>query len=430
MTLRLHKTPSFVWMTIALVVLAIVSAIVGHNLFALLLGAGSHATFIGQAKKRNQILGSIVNDQGANVPRRLDLRNAGYLDRLRLYQNYDFQFGVANPTAADAFGQAGGQVARATLQSNSVGLLYDTSGEMLKVISALDDVQRIGSANLDPSPNRFVAAPAQVATSNVWQADIPIGLYFNNKPWPIGLYQMALNALEVSLEVRFRPLTGPVAGGSPGAGVYQPAGTTTIVQAVRGDLQIQQQYYDPIADAASQPTLAFIHQWREFQIPLTADGDLDIRLPPSNLYMRILYWAVSGGANALAPNANLVTKLQLRYGANFAPFEERVTTDFANNAFTAVMRGGQVTARMNRAYDNMFGNAGAGPYDGLYVHDFFVDNDNEQDFINSAATTELRATVTTNGGTYSGGAYVKVATEQLIPLVVPAAGSGNVQGTN
>lgn len=387
-------------------------------------------TFIGQAKKRNQILGSIPNDQGANVPRRLDLRNAGYLDRLRLYQSYDFQFGVANPTAADAFGQAGGQLARITLQSNSVGLLYDTTGEVAKVISAIDDVQRIGSANLDPAPNRFVAAPALAATTNVWAVDIPIAVYFNNKPWPIGLYQMALNALEVSAEVRFRPLVGPVAGGSPGAGVYQPAGTTTIVQAIRGDLQIQQIYYDPIQDAASQPTLAFIHQWREFQIPLTADGDLDIRLAPSNLYMRILYWIVQGAANALAPSSSILTKLQLRYGANFAPFEERVTTDFTNNAFTSVMRGGQVLARMNRMYDNMFGNAGAGPYDGVYVHDFFTENDNEQDFINSAATTELRATLTTNGGTYSGGAYVKVAVEQLIPLVVPAAGSGNVQGVS
>lgn len=380
-------------------------------------------TFIGQARKRDQILGSIANDAGTLTPRRLDLRNAGYLDRLRLLQAYDFAFGVANPTGADAFAQAGGQLARITVQSNSVGLLYDCSGEIAKVISAIDDAQRMGSANLEPLPNKFTAAPALAATTNIWAAELPIATYFNNKPWPIGLYQMALNALEVSLEVRFRPLRATAA--TPGSGLYVPAGGTTTVQDVRGDLQVQQRYYDPIADAASQPTLAFIHQWREFQLPLTGDQDNDFRLPPSNLYMRMIYWPVFAGALTGTP----VTKVQLRYGANFAPFEEYAAQQFANG-LTQQNRLGQVAARMGRTYDNMFGTAGAGPYDGVIVHDFFTDNDNEQDFINSAATTELRATLTTSGGTYTNPSYVKVATEQLIPLVVPTPGTGNVQGVS
>jgi len=384
------------------------------------------ASWLATARKRNQILGSIVNDQGQLVPRRLDLRNAGYLEKLWLTQAYDFAYATAGPTSADAFAQAGGQVARLTLQSNSVGLLYDCTGEMTKVISAIDDAQRVGSANLDPKPNKFVASPGTTATTNVWSAGIPIALNFDNKPWPIGLYQAALNALEVSLEARFRPLVS--VAGTPGAGVYVGNGVN-VSQAVRGDLKVQQQYYDPIADAQAQPSLAFVHQWREFQIPLTADGDLDIRLAPSNLYMRMIYWIIQGGAGALAPSSSILTKMQLRYGANFAPFEEDASSQFTN-AFSAIERGGQVSNRMNRTYDNMFGNAGAGPYDGVYVHDFFTDNHNEQDFINSAATTELRATLTTNGGTYTGGAYVKVATEQLIPLVVPAPGTGNVQGVN
>jgi hypothetical protein len=384
-------------------------------------------TFIGQARKRNQILGSIPNDGGTNTPRRLDLRNSGYLHRLRLMQAYDFQFGVANPTAANAFGQSGGQLARATLISNSVGMLYDLTGEMAKVVSAIDDAQRLGAGVLDPAPNVFTAAPALAATTNVWAADVPIAVHFNNKPWPIGLYQTALNALEVSLEVRLRPLVGAVAGGDPGAGIYQPGGTTTIVQAIRGDLQIQQIYFDPIADPASQPTLAFVHQWREFQIPITGDGDLDIRMPPSNLYMRMIYWLVLAGA----PNSAALTKLQLRYGANFAPFEENAALQFANTiGATAAARGGQVTHRMNRTYANMFGAATAGAYNGCFVHDFFTEADNEQDFINSAATTDLRATLTTLGGTYTNPSFVKVAVEQLIPLVVPGPGAGNVQGVS
>jgi hypothetical protein len=144
--------------------------------------------------------------------------------------------------------------------------------------------------------------------------------------------------------------------------------------------------------------------------------------------MRVIYWLVSGAAGAMAPNANILSKLQLRYGANFAPFEENAVAQFTNT-LTALERGGQVLHRMNRMYDNMFGLQAAGPYDGVYVHDFFTEADNEQDFINSAATTDLRATLSTAGGTYSGGAYVKCAVEQLIPLVVPGPGAGNVQGT-
>ena len=384
------------------------------------------ASWIGAARKRNQILGSIINDQGARVPRRLDLRNSGYLDRLFLTHYYDFQLATANPTAADAFAQAGGQIDRLTLQSNSVGLLYDCSGEMTKIISAIDDAQRIGSANLDPAPNKFTAAPALARTTNVWAAQIPIAVYFNNKPWPIGLYQAALNALEISLEARFRPLLATA--GTPGSGLYVPS-TTTIGINVAGDLGVQQVYFDPIANAADQPTLAFIHQWREFTVPLGGNGDIDLRMPPSNLYMRMIYWLVTGGAGALAPDATSLTKLQLRYGANFAPFEENAVAQFTNG-LTNIQRGGAVMNRQNRLYDNMFGQAGAGPYDGVYVHDFFTDNDNEQDFINSAATTDLRATLTLAGATVSGGAYVKIAAEQLIPLVVPAPGAGNVQGTS
>lgn len=423
-----YRDPMMLASIVFAIALVLMHAIGLDHLLPLAMGAHG-MTWIGAARKRNQILGSIANDAGQRVPRRMDLRNAGYLDRLFLLQYYDFQFGVANPTAADAFGQAGGQIDRLTLQSNSVGLLFDCSGEMTKVISAIDDAQRIGSANLDPAPNRFNAAPALAANTNVWAAQIPIAVYFNNKPWPIGLYQMALNALEVSLEARFRPLLGTTATTNPGQGVYVPAGTTTTVQAIRGDLQVQQQYFDPIADPASQPTLAFVHQWREFSVPIGANGDIDLRLPPSNLYMRMIYWLVTGAANALAPDATSLTKLQLRYGANFAPFEETAVAQFTNG-LSNINRGGQVTQRQARLYDNMFGLATAGAYDGVYVHDFFTDNDNEQDFINSAATTDLRSTLTLSGATVSGGAYVKVAAEQLIPLVVPSPGAGNVQGVS
>jgi hypothetical protein len=387
-------------------------------------------TWIGQARKRNQILGAINYDGGLNVPQRLDLRNSGYLERLWLAQAYSFQYGTAGPGSADAFGQMGGTLNRITLQSNSVGLLYDTSGEMNKVIAAVDDFQRTGSGEFEPAPNTFSASPATSAKTNVWASQVPIAVYFKNKPWPIGLYQMALNALEVSLELRFRPLNATAS--TPGSGVYVPASNSTIAAALAGAVYIQQQYFDPIADPASQPTLAFVHQWREFQVPITADGDLDIRLPPSNLYMRMLYLPVLAGA---LTTFQILQKLQLRYGANFAPFEERGVSDSVNGN-SNVSLGLNLQNRMNRELGQMptVANAAigavAGEFNGLLVHDFFSPTSDERDFINSAATTDLRTTLTTSGGTYTSPSYVKVAVEQLIPLVVPQAGAGNVQGVS
>jgi len=90
--------------------------------------------------------------------------------------------------------------------------------------------------------------------------------------------------------------------------------------------------------------------------------------------MRMIYWVVQGAAAALAPSSSILTKLQLRYGANFAPFEEDAVSQFTN-AFNSLQRGGNVFNRMNRTYDNMFGNQSAGPYDGVYVHDLFTDTD-------------------------------------------------------
>lgn len=363
-------------------------------------------SWLGQARKRNQRIGSIANDQGDLVPRRLDLRNAGYLERLKLYQRYTWQMGTAAASSADFFAEYGGMLQRITLISNSVGMLYDVSGEMAKLISALDMGYEQGAAVVNPSPNSFTTAAAAgtAAAANVWALDVPVAINLANKPWPVGLYQTALNSLEIALEVRQRPLRATV--GTPGSGLYVPAGTTVTTTDLAGDIEIQQVYFDPIADQASQPSLGFIHQWREFQVPLTADGDLEIRLAPSNLYMRALYWALTGTAGTDLTGSTAVTALKLVYGANFAPFDE--TDD-------------QASARMRRNYGNA-----AWPV-GFYAHDFVKDSHTERDFINSAATTDLRAIMTTSGGTYVG-SYVKVAVEQLIPLIVPAAGAGNVQG--
>jgi hypothetical protein len=299
-------------------------------------------TFIGQARKRNQILGSIPNDQGANTPRRLDLRNAGYLDRLRLMQAYDFQFATANPTAADAFAQAGGQIARITLQSNSVGMLYDCHGEMAKVISAIDDAQRIGSANLDPAPNVHGGAGAR-ATTNVWAADVPIAVHFNNKPWPIGCTRWR------STRSKCRLSAVPAAvrdGGDAGLRALRAGGTTTIATNVAATCRCSRSTSTRsrpgvAADARVHPPVARVpgpdHRRRRH-------GHSAAAVEPLHA---VFYWLVLAGARRRdgADEAAAALRRQLR-----AVRGER-RAQFANTLAITSDRGGQVAHRMNRMYD-------------------------------------------------------------------------------
>jgi hypothetical protein len=380
-------------------------------------------TWIGQARKRNQTLGLIAYDGGTLAPRRLDLRNAGYLNNIRVTETLNGQYGTAGPTASDQFGILGGYIARLTVISNSVGMLFDTTGEMAALIAAVDrDYARYGTViNIYHQPvwptgftqpgtntagqNVFVAF-GSVGTSafvDQWGFNVPIALDFDNKASPIGMFQTALNSQETAIELRMRPVNA--AAGTPGSGVYVPGGGATGPTPT-GNVRFQQIYFDPIADPASQPPLAFIHQWREFQQPLTADGDIDIRLPPSNYYLRVILMIVTGGSGALALDGTHLTRLRWQYGANLAPQDE--TLDM-------------VMQRQMEDYTFTLPN-------GCYLLDWIKDARTERDIINSAATTDLRVTLSMSGATYSGGAYVKVGVEQLIPLIVPAPNQAGVQG--
>lgn len=374
-------------------------------------------TFNMQARKRNQRLGSIAYDGGGNVPRRLDLRNAGYLERLSVMESLTFAYATAGPTGSDFFGQYGGIVQRITVMANSVGLLYDCTGEMAFLITAIDSNYNYGAASIQQAAGAGIggignqtyvhtASPGTSTTTNTYPLVIPVDLYLANKPYPLGLFQTALNSQETSIEVRFRPIVATA--GTPGSGLYTGNGGNLSAGAT-GSIDIQQTYFDPIADQNAQPNLTYIHQWREFQFPLTADGDNEIRLPPSNYYSRVIMWVITDtSSNVLSGDDAHVTRLRLAYGANLAPYDE---------PFLAVKD------RMARLYDFQM------PA-GVYVYDFLEDTHMERDIINSAATTDLRLIITTSGATYSGttgGAYVKVAVEQLIPLGL-GAGAARVQG--
>ncbi len=388
--------------------------------------------WIGSAKYRNQRLGAIAYDQGLLIPRDLDLRNSGYLKRLRLTQTLQpltptFASGTA-PPLFDFLGQYGGLIKRVTVRTNSVGVLFDCSGEMAAVISAIDGAYSESNFTLQPPPTSIAAASSLltgVATPiQKWQFDIPIEVQLDNKPWPLGLFQTALNSQETTLELLFRPILSPALNAAaptvivPGTGIYVTYTTTpalVTVNAPAGSVDVNQIYFDPIADPKSQPPLSFIHQWREYQMPIQFDGDNDFRIPPSNYYTRLLVWVflmTPAGTAAIPAPAGTIVKVQLRYGANLAPYDEIYD---------------EIVGRQNRAL-------GFNLPLGLLDLDFLSNARTERDIINSAATTDLRFTITTAVGalaSYAGAggtAFVKVAAEQMIPLVAAAPGTAGVQG--
>lgn len=370
-------------------------------------------TWLGQAKFRSQTMGAITADAGQNIPRPFDLPQIGYLESLDLSTLLTFTFSTA-PTGLDAFGAVAASLARVTVFVNSIGNLCDVSGFSLGFISAIEFAYRYGASALMPFPSATVAfgSVGTTAKTNSYHHRIPLGLYLLNFPFPIGLFQTALQNLSVRLIVRWLPIQGTA--GNPGSGTYT-GGVVGSQQS--GQVQINESYFDPIQAPTAQPYLGFIHRWSEFQTSLNKAGDTDILLPGQNYYSRILYEIVSGGAGALALDSTHLQRLRLMYGANLAPFDEDETNQ-------------EVTQRMQRQYPGLVasmngvpqgaGNAGASTL-GVYWHDWVADTHDNRDWINAAATTNLRSRLTMAAtGTYTGGGYINAVTEEIAPLALPA----------
>ena len=365
-------------------------------------------TWLGQAKIRSQTMGVIASDTGLQVPKPFDIPQVGYLESLDLSTFLTFTFSGA-PSGVDAFGPMQADLQRVTVFVNSIGNLCDVSGFSLAYISAMEFAYRYGNSSLQPSPSAFTAfgSVGTTALTNKWFHRIPLGLYLRNFPYPIGLFQTALQNLSVRLIVRWLPIQGTA--GTPGSGSYT-GGTVGVQQS--GNLQINETYFDPITAPSAQPYLGFIHRWSEFQTALTKSGDTDILLPGQNYYSRIIYEIVTGAAGSLALDSTHLNRLRLMYGANLAPFDEDETA-------------GEVSKRMQRQYPGLYaamvaGVSGASGL-GVYWHDWIMDTHDNRDWINAAATTNLRSRLTmATTGTYSGGGYINTVTEEIAPLALPA----------
>src|SRR3974390_2526227 len=160
-------------------------------------------TWTQQAQVRQQTIGSITNDQGKKIPRALVLPLVGYLDSLSLDTQLAFQFGTAAASSADAFAPYNGNMQRITIFVNSIGNLFDCSGFMTGIITAINDSYVYGNSVAQGLPAVFATAAGAgtSAKTNIWVHKLPIGLALRNAPWHIGLFQTALQNLSIRLIV-------------------------------------------------------------------------------------------------------------------------------------------------------------------------------------------------------------------------------------
>lgn len=383
------------------------------------------------ARFREQRVGSITYNNGiTGQPNLFRLRNAGYLERILMNVNINFAYTTAGPTGVDAYGQYTGPLQRVLVTASTSAKLFDLPAILAKMVTWLDSQYRYGSPPVGAipasitgtsgfpyvgPPDNFVSAPALVNTTDNWFYDIPIALNLVNRPWPTGLFQLAILAQETDLDVRFS-VVGTNTTGSPGAGVYT-GNTANLTVGPTGLCSITQIFYDPIAQPVDQPSLAFVHQWTGSRVFITGDGDTEIRLPQNVFYLRLIGAYVQGASGALAfqgwnsPAAGaatqgVITRLRIMYGANVTPIDLFVY---------------EAIARSEQMY-------GAPFPPGFYAIDLLEDTHTERDQINAGATTDVRLVLSTSGGTYSGGAYFELGTEQLVPIPIQRAGQALTQG--
>src|SRR4029077_17324374 len=152
-----------------------------------------------------------------------------------------------------------------------------------------------GTGNMTPPPYNFPTAPALAATVAKWTQDVPLELPLANKPSPLGLYQTAQNSNETSLEIQFRPVVGTI--GIPGSSIYVGNGSN-LIAGYTGFVDATQSFFDPIEVREAEPNLGYMRVVREFPFTFVADGDTEIRLPPSNIYSRVFVWVITGAAGA------------------------------------------------------------------------------------------------------------------------------------
>lgn len=356
------------------------------------------ANWLTEAQLRQQPVGSVPYDGGLGVVRNLYLPQAGYLSHLQLVTTVGVPSGLGAVTGPDPNAYAQGPLQEAKVYVNSEGTLYDLDGFMGAIVGAIDLYYNQGSARFYPvPPNQFTTNPIAVFNDR-WLHRIPLGLQLRNMATPIGLYNTALQNLTVTSQFRFLPVLS-INTTPPGSSLYQTAAAPTQPTNYSGQVDINQEYFEPIAIAQAQPPLAYVHRWTQFTVPITVtNGYVDVPLVGRSQYIRMIYAVIDGASSStLALNPSILTQLQLVYGVQNFPYDETIY---------------QVQSRMTRQYGELSRTLPPG----VYTHDFVTLTHTARDWFDASQVTNLRGRLTFSGAHPGSGSYIICATEEVISL--------------
>lgn len=351
-------------------------------------------TWLTEAELRQQPVSSIPYDQGTGTVRFLDLPQAGYLSKLQLVTRIGGQFSVA-PTTFDPNAYIQGPIQQLRVFVNSEGTLFDCDGFITALISGLQNQYDYGDGKVYPTPqNSFSQMPGINTFADRWTHTIPLGINLANLSTPIGLYNTALQNLNIRLQERFLPGIQP-ANTLPGNGLYLGG---TLSGALTGQTDVNETYFEPIPYQTAQPPLKYIHRWTQFEVPINVtNGQVDIPLSGRQRYLRLIYAVFDGPANNVVLNDGIMTELKLTYGVQSSPFDE--TFD-------------QVKTRMRQDYGKLMDSWPGG----VYTHDFIQKTHTARDWFNAGRVTNLRGQITFAGAHPGTGSKIVCATEEVLTL--------------
>lgn len=344
-------------------------------------------TYDSEKQPRVLQLPRITSDTTSRASFPLDMRPAGYLERLRLLHTVSTTIGVAAPAAADAFAAWKGGIDVIEVRATAVGMLYRLSGEFAAIHSFVDNYYRTPGLTWGPNTG-FAATPAPGAVSANWNFDVPIGLNLVNFRSPIGLYQMAARGQGATMNIYFDPLTR-LATDAPGSAVWQPAGTTTFTGSTY-TVDTQQDYIAPIGPPSAQPVSAYLHTLREGNVGVTGDGLYEIPLQQYSYVARLYFFVVSG--NVLQTSS--INRIQYEYSGLSIQYD-----------WTAAM----FANLQNKKFNNQL------PA-GVFALDFVTNTHSSADWLNPTVVTSPRVAVTlagTPGG--AGQNMIRYAVEEITP---------------
>jgi hypothetical protein len=347
-------------------------------------------TFDSEKQSRVLQLPRISSDGTSRAGFPLDLRPAGYLERLRLIHTVNTTVGVAAPTAGDVLAPLKGALDFIEVRATASGMLYRLTGEFAAIHSFVDNAYRIPGLTFQQNVG-WGATPAPGAFSATWNIDVPIGLNVVNFRSPIGLYMMAARGQGAQLNVYFDPVAR-AATDAPGSALWQPAGTTTFAGTTY-TVDTQQDYLAPIAAPSAQPTSAFLVTLREGNVPITGDGVYEIPLQQYSYVSRIYFMVVSGNVQ----QTTTVNRIQYEYSGLSIQY------DWTYAAFLN---------RQNKMFNYQI------PA-GWFVLDFVSPTHSSADWLNPTVVTSPRVALTLQGTPGGAGQnMIRYAVQEITPRPV------------